>query len=266
MTLTMLNAKVGASKRLFDIYLAELRCVLLQQRRQPLGTLYTLLLPLLFYLFFGVIFTENLLTVSIEGIPAGIYLLATCGVFAVVTTALQGFGLGLAMERTQGWLRLRQAAPAPVAIYFASRLTLALLLGAALALALLASAVLLTGSTLTLVQALQLIAVLALGILPFAALALALWYLVAPGSAAAVLQGAYYLFLLPLLLGPVNIAGLPVGLQRVIEQLPSYYLMQLALGSVGVSQAPLWPSYLALAAFGLAAFAVALWCYRRAEG
>lgn len=265
MTLTMNNAKVLASRRLFDIYLAELRCALLQQRRQPLGAIFTLLFPLLFYLFFAVIFTENLLAVAIEGIPAGIYLLAVCGVFAAVTVALQGFGLALAIERTQGWLRLRQAVPAPVAVYFASRLTLALLCGVALTLALLASAVLLTDSTLTVASALRLGAVLALGVLPFAALALALGHLVAPGSAAAVLQGAYYLLLLPLLLGPGNLASLPVGLLRVIEQLPSYHLMQLALGSVGVGQAPWWPS-LSLAALGLAAFAVALWGYRRVEG
>jgi ABC-2 type transport system permease protein len=254
------------SKRFFSIYLAELYYTLVQQYRQPLRALFDLFWPILFYLVFAVFFRDNLLAASVQGIPATVYLLAVAGMFGALTVALQGFGQSLALERARGWMRLRRASPTPVTAYFAARLSAVLLLGTALTLGMLLSGIFLVGLNLTLTQALGLVAALLLGVLPFAALALALGYLVAPASAAAVIQWSYYLLLIPMLLGPLTLEALPLVVQLVVQQLPSYHLTQIALGAIGWSQTELWASYLSLGAFTLIALALAVWAYRREEG
>jgi ABC-2 type transport system permease protein len=255
----------AGSKRLLKIYLAELCCILWQQRRQPLGSLLNLLWPILFYLFFAVVFTDNLLAASVQGVPANVYLLAVCGMFGAVTVAFYSFGLSLTLERAQGWMRLRRASPMPVSTYFASRLTAALLFCLALTVGLLLSGILLTDLAPTPTQVLQLSAALVAGVLPFAALALAIGFVAAPGSASAVIQGVYYALIIPLLLGPNTLAALPFGLQWLVELLPSYHLAQVALGAIGWYQAPLWSSYLSLGVFTVGSLLVALWLYRREE-
>jgi len=54
--------------------------------------------------------------------------------------------------------------------------------------------------------------------------------------------------------------------QLVVQQLPSYNLTQIALGSIGWPQTELWASYLSLGLFTLIALALAVWAYRREEG
>jgi hypothetical protein len=80
-----------------------------------------------------------------------------------------------------------------------------------------------------------------------------------------VIQGAFYLLIIPLLLGPRSLGTLPVWLQRGVEQLPSYHLTQVLLGVVGWNDAPLWPSYLSLAVVAFGSLLVAVWLYRREE-
>jgi ABC-2 type transport system permease protein len=85
-----------------------------QQLRQPIGSLFSLFWPLLLYVLLTVFFADNLLAAQIQGIPAGAYLLAVAGMFGAVSVAFYGFALGLAIERAQGWMRLRRASPISV--------------------------------------------------------------------------------------------------------------------------------------------------------
>ncbi|MGB0514744.1 MAG: ABC transporter permease, partial [Wenzhouxiangellaceae bacterium] len=72
--------------------------------RTPDYSLPTLLFPMMFYVFFGLVL-----------IPGGaLTLLCTFATFGVMGAALFAFGVGIATERAQGWLRLLRASPAPI--------------------------------------------------------------------------------------------------------------------------------------------------------
>ena len=55
------------------------------------------------------------------------YLLATYGAFGVMNVALFGFGVGVAIERGQGWMLFKRATPMPPFAYFFGKLAMALL-------------------------------------------------------------------------------------------------------------------------------------------
>ena len=61
------------------------------------------------------------------GPVAAQYLLAGYGVFGVMGAAMFGFGVSVAMERTQGLLRLRKAMPMPPSTYLIAKLASAML-------------------------------------------------------------------------------------------------------------------------------------------
>jgi ABC-2 type transport system permease protein len=257
------------SKRFFSIYLAELYYTLVQQYRQPLGPLFGLLWPLLLYLFLIALlsfFGPNFFAGDIEGAPSSAYLFVLFGMFGALTAALQGFGSSLALERAQGWMRLRRVSPSPVSAYFSARLSAVLLLCLALTLGMLLSGVLLTDLALTPTQALGLIVALMAGALSFAALALALGYLVAPASAGTVIMWLYVVLFAAMFQRNVD-EYYPLWVQLVFALLPSYHLTNIVLGTIGWPQTGLWASYsyLSLGLFTLIALAVAVWAYRRAE-
>jgi ABC-2 type transport system permease protein len=237
-----------------------------QQLRQPIGSLFNLFWPLLLYVLLTVFFTDNLITAQIQGIPAGTYLLAVAGMFGAVSVAFFGFALGLAIERAQGWMRLRRASPVSATIYFAGKLTAALVLCLGLVVGLLLSSVFIVGVVLAPVQLLWLALALLLGVLPLAALGLAISYLSAPGSASAIIQGVFYLLTLPMFLMPETVATLPAWGQWFFELLPSYHLTKISLTAVGLYYGPLAPSLLALALVMSVSLALAVWAYRREEG
>ena len=96
--------------------------------RTPEFAVPTLVLPLLFYALFGLVLPR-------PGSGTAGYLLATYGIFAALGPALFGFGAGVAFERDQGVLALKQLSPLPPAVYFVAKLatagafTLVVLLG-----------------------------------------------------------------------------------------------------------------------------------------
>ena len=56
------------------------------------------------------------------------YLVVTYGAFGVIGSALFGFGVGIAVERGQGWL-LKRATPMPPIAYFAAKMVMAMVFG-----------------------------------------------------------------------------------------------------------------------------------------
>ena len=82
-----------------------IQCQWLNLVRMPAYSLPTLLFPVMFYAFFGL--------VMIRG--QAHYLLATFATFGIMGAALFSFGVGIATERAQGWFTLLRATPAPLA-------------------------------------------------------------------------------------------------------------------------------------------------------
>src|SRR5690606_37494788 len=86
----------------------------------------TLCRSLMFYLLFGS-FYGNL---EAQGVQVSRYMVATFGAAGVLSAALFSFGVGVASERGQGWMRLKRVSPMPPIAYFLAKIGMALLFGA----------------------------------------------------------------------------------------------------------------------------------------
>jgi ABC-2 type transport system permease protein len=200
------------------------------------------------------------------GIQASSYLLATYGAFGVIGISLFSLGVGVAVERGQGWLAVKRASPMPVSAYFFGKYAMSVVLGMVL-IALLALLGVAFGNVhLTPQQwALWVIAEV-LGGVPFCAMGLAIGYLAGPNSAAAVVNAIYLpMAFLSGLFIPASM--LPKVLQGFAVILPPYHLGQLALQAAGVLPAEgAWVHAAALVGFGVAFSALAVFAFRRDEG
>lgn len=243
-------------------YLLEIKYEFLKALRMPQYSLPTLLFPIVFYVFFGVMFSGK----TTGGVEVGRYMLATYGAFGVIGAALFGFGVSIAVERGQGWLEAKRTTPMPIAAYFVAKLTMAMLFSAIIVCLLLAVAAWFGGTTLPLSQAGALLAVLVLGSVTFCTLGLAIGFLAGPNSAAPIVNLIY----LPLgfLSGLwVPIAFLPRAVQDFAYWSPAYHFSQLALHVTGGSRGEsigMHTGAMIVAAmlFGTVAYAA----YRRDEG
>lgn len=106
---------------MIGVLVREVRAEFLNVWRTPAFVLPTLLFPAMFYVFFGLVFTFG------GGTHMPTWLLATYGVFGIMAPALFGFGVGLAVEKGRGWLRLKRAAPLPPLVPLLARTSVAML-------------------------------------------------------------------------------------------------------------------------------------------
>lgn len=207
-------------------YLLEAKYEFLRLLRMPMFSLPTLLFPAMFYLLFGVILNR--------GNPAAAtYLFATYGVFGVMGAALFGFGVTVAMDLEQGFLRLKRALPMPPGAYVVAKMAMALLFGLMVALLLALLGAWAGGVSLTPSQWALLLLVHVAGALPFSAIGLYIGTL-ASGSAAPAVVNLVYLPL-SLLSGLwLPLAMLPGVFATIAPLWPPYHAGQLALKVVGM--------------------------------
>jgi ABC-2 type transport system permease protein len=201
-----------------------------------------MLFPGMFYLLFGVVMAHS------EGAGAARYLLASYGVFGVMSPGLFGFGVSLAIEREGGLLTLKRALPMPPGAYLLGKMLMAMAAAAGVVLMLLAMAALLAHVSLSLQQAAALLFTGVLGVLPFCALGMFVGTLFKGQGAPAMLQLIYLpMSFLSGLWFPL--AMMPGVLRQVAPVWPSYHLDRLALAAVGMGKGPLWPHVLVLMGF-----------------
>ena len=149
--------------------------------RTPDYSLPTLLFPLMFYTFFGLVM-----------IPGGaLPLLCTFATFGVMGAALFAFGVGIATERAQGWLRLLRASPAPFGAVILGKASGALLFALIIVVSMSTLAALFGDVRLTTGQWLSLAGILMVGSLPFCLMGLGFGLWLKPGAAPAVLNLVY---------------------------------------------------------------------------
>ena len=243
-------------------YLLEIKYEFLKALRMPQYSLPTLLFPVVFYIFFGIMFGGK----TTGGVEVAKYLLATYGAFGVIGAALFGFGVSIAVERGQGWLEAKRTTPMPIAAYFVAKLVMAMIFSAIIVSLLLAVGAWFGGITLPLGQALALMATLVAGSVTFCALGLALGFLCGPNSAAPIVNLIY----LPLafLSGLwMPIAYLPRAVQDLAYWLPPYHFSQLALHVTGGSRGESIALHLgAMVIAALLFTTIAYVGYRRDEG
>ncbi len=92
--------------------------------RNPGFMLPILLFPTMFYLLFGIVMGKS------EGADAARYLLASYGVFGVMSPGLFGFGISLALERDGGLLTYKRALPMPPGAYLLGKMLMAMVAAA----------------------------------------------------------------------------------------------------------------------------------------
>jgi ABC-2 type transport system permease protein len=237
----------------------QTRAEFLKLWRTPAFSATSLILPLMFFAFFGLPAVGR----SVDGVDIGAYLLASFASYAVLNVMLFSFGISVAVERSQNQDALMRASPLIPAIYLAARVltALAFALLTLVTLFLFAAAV---GVALPPGGWLGLMVRLLLGSLPFIALGFTIGFL----SDARAAPGVVNLVYLPMAFASglfVPIDQLPGIVQRIAPFLPTYRYAQLAWDAVGAAREPLATTLPWLAGWSVVLFALALWAYGRVE-
>ncbi|KZC16502.1 ABC transporter permease [Rhodanobacter sp. FW510-R12] len=231
--------------RVIGAYLEEARSECLRYLRAPGFMLPVMLFPAMFYLLFGVLMAKS------NGADAARYLLASYGVFGVMSPGLFGFGVSLALERDGGLLTFKRALPMPPGAYLLGKMLMAMVAAGVLILLLLAMALSLGHVALAPAQAGALLLTGMLGVLPFCALGMFVGTLIKGQGAPGMLNLIYLpMSFLSGLWMPLPM--LPAFLQRIAPVWPSYHLDRLALAAVGMNEGPLRGHVLALIGFAAA--------------
>ena len=244
------------------VYFTEAKYEIIKQMRIPAFMIPTIGFPIMFYVLFGIVMPGNGSTSHF----ASTYMLATYGAFGVIGIALFALGVGVAIERGQGWLAVKRASPMPVSAYFFAKYVTTLVIGVVLMLLMCAVGAIFGHVRLPLSQWLLLIVAETLGAIPFCAMGLAIGYLAGPNSAAPIVNVIYLpMAFLSGLFIPAEM--LPKFLQSFAVALPPYHLGRLALDAVGIEAASHAPGHIAaLLGFGLFFTIIAFIAYRRDDG
>jgi ABC-2 type transport system permease protein len=219
----------------------------------------------MFYALFGLALNGDRTMQAAHSISVATYMVATYGVFGVVAAALSALGIGVAMERGQGWLLVKRASPMPPAAYFTAKVMMSMLFGGLIAVALFALAATAGHVRLPLGTWAALGGTLVLGAAPFCALGCAIGAFAGPNSAPA----AVNLLHLPMSFASglwVPFEYLPPAVRTIAPMLPPYHFARLALRAIGADASPVMPHILALVAFSLVCLVIAVAAFRRDDG
>lgn len=140
-------------------------------------------------------------------------------------------GIGVADDRSRGWLRVKKTSATPIGVVLAARVLAALPYAVGVVLAMSAVSVLIAGPVLTLPAWLGLVGALLLGGLPFALFGLAVGFAAGADTAAAVLNAVLF----PMVIASglwVPLELLPGFLQAIAPFLPTYHLARLATAAL----------------------------------
>lgn len=237
-------------------YLLEARAEFLRVWRTPAFVFPTLVFPMMFYLFFGVLLAKGQ-----GGMQQSLYALAGLGCFGSLGPGLFGFGVGFSLDRGLGWLQVKRASPMPPAAYLLAKVVISMLFSFLIAALLFAMAALLAHVALERSQWAALASTLVLGCIPFCALGLAVGAWVNPQAAPAVVNLIYLpMSFLSGLWMPLQF--LPAFMTKIALFMPAYHLGRLAYSSIGVQPDAALPHVIVLTIFTLGFLAVAARGYR----
>jgi len=244
------------------VLVSETRSEILKVIRVPAFLIPIIGFPAMFYALFGLLMFGG--SGGAAGLQMPTYLLASYGTFGVVGAALFGMGVGVAVERGQGWLTLKSATPMPPLAYFGAKMLVSMIFGVIITLILCTLGTLFGGVSMSATTWLLLLLVLTVGAVPFCALGCALGYLAGPNSAPAIANMIYLpMSFLSGLWIPVEF--MPKALQSVAVFMPPYHISRLALAAVGVKTNVLLHAG-ALVGFTAVFLALAVLAYRRDDG
>ncbi len=212
--------------RLLRAYLTEAKYEFVRMLRTPGYAVPFLGLPVMMYLFFGVV----IFGAAVHTDPvAGPFLFAAFSVFGMMGPGMFGFGMAAALEREQGLLRLKRALPMPSASYLVAKMIMAMLFGAIIMVTMLVAALTLAHLKLSFGQCVLVSVVNILGGMPFCAIGLFIGTLATGKSAPAYLNIIYQIMM--------HLSGLFYPLPKVLQTSapvwPTYHLRQLVMSILG---------------------------------
>ena len=254
------HATVATRPSQLRIYFNEARFELLKMSRNRSYVFSMFGFPVIFYLLFAVTNKSEMF----HGHTIARYLLADYSCFGAMGSSLFGIGAGLALERNNGWLEIKRASPMPATAYLLAKLCVSILFAVGITLLLMAIGITLAGVEISFAEALQLLSVIALGVLPFASLGLIIGLLMPPNAAPGVINLIYL---------PMSFCGglwipleaLPHWLQLAAHGLPSFWFARLALNTLGYFQGSLLLAWALLAGYTVLFLLAAAFIFRRQE-
>lgn len=250
------SAEVPAAAMRARAVLKEIQYEFIRLLRTRAYSLSVIGFPLVFYLVFGIGQHDR---------PIALYLIAGYSCMGLGSACLFGIGLGIALERAQGWLELKWASPMPRLAYLTAKLASSaafalIVMGLLIGLGSAAGGVHVSPG-----QAAELGGILLVGSIPFTALGLLIALVVPPNAGVGLINLIYI---------PLSIASgfwmpvrmLPHWLQAIAPVLPTYHLAQLALAVFHLApRAGALEHWLVLGAFTVLMFAAAWITFLRSE-
>ena len=233
MNTTVMQIGTGSSSpsmpfsRIMRIYIIESKYAFLSALRMPAFSVPMVALPIFLYLLLaGLVFTPGV----IDNPNASLFLFSGFLVYAVSGPGLFGLGAGLATERQSGVLKLKRAQPMPPAACLIGKMVMAMCFTGIVALFLIPLAIWIGPMTPTTGQAMGLMLLSILGVLPFCAIGFLIGTFVS-GTAA---PGIINIIFFPML----YLSGLFFPLPKVLETWaviwPTYHLNQIATHIAGL--------------------------------
>ncbi len=266
MAATALNPILTSTHRSLDatlsLYGKEIRYEFLKLIRTTVFSLSIIGFPVMFYVLFGLSDRGN----SIDSMDAAKYMLAGYCCFGLIGAALFGIGVGMASERTQGWLELKRSSPMPPPAYLVAKCVTAQAFGLIIVCVLSAIGVLFGGVHLRPVEFVLMLGMALVGTVPFAAMGLLIALLV-PANAA---SGIVNLIYLPMSFMSglwIPLKYLPKFLRPIAPSLPAFHLSQLMLTVFGYQRrdSSTLANWVGLAGFTLLMLGVSWAVFHRAE-
>jgi ABC-2 type transport system permease protein len=252
------HARVAPLSRML---LMQSRAELAMRWRVPAFSVTSLILPVLFFTFFGLRFAG--LTTA-DGVSVGALLVASFGAYGVGSVMVFAFGVGVAAERAMKIDVLMRATPLPPVVHVLAKIVTALVFGLGALVVLIAFGIVVGGIQQPITVWLALVVRLLAGSVPFIALGFAIGYLTGPHAAPAVAN----LVFLPLAFASglfMPLDQLPEFVRAIAPYLPTYHYGQLGWAAVGAPAEPLHTSVLWLAAYTALFLTIAIRAYRREE-
>ncbi|RTE86610.1 MULTISPECIES: ABC transporter permease [Gammaproteobacteria] len=238
-----------------NIYLKESYYDLLSLWRTPAFFLPAILFPVVFYVFFGIVF--NMSSGHAE------YMLVSYACFGMMGPSMFNYATAVASDRAHGWLTLKRTSPMPLSAYIVAKFFSSLVFAACIALILFVVSAVFANVQLWPWQWVSLFIILLLGTLPFALIGLLLGLCLSDKAAPALVNLIYLpMAFLSGLWMPISI--LPDFVGTIAQWLPAYHYSQLAHAVIGTDQGQsllLHVTY--LVAFSAAMLAVVAWRFQR---
>ena len=245
-----------------SLYAKETKYEFLKLIRTRTFSLSVVGFPVMFYVLFGLSNRGN----TMDGMDAAKYILAGYCCFGMIGAALFGIGVGLASERSLGWLELKRSSPMPAMAYLTAKCISAQAFGLIIVSVLSLLAIVFGGVRLTGLEFAMMLGLTVAGVIPFAAMGMLIALLV-PANAA---PGIVNLIYLPMSFMSglwIPIQYLPKFLKPVAPYLPAYHLSQLMETVFGYQQrnSSTATHWMGLAVFTLLMLGVSWAVFHRAE-